>query len=416
MKKLSLMALVLVMLIGSTGVMSINAQEGVSLVYWDTMNDQERPIMQEIIAECEAELGYEVIYEYVPFSDAQNAYRTAAQAGNAPDILRTEIAWGPEFAALGFLYDITDQVTEEERASYLAAPFAYNVWHDRIWGLPQVTDAPALTYNKRLFAEAGLEGPPQTMEELEQHALAISALGEDIYGLAQPWAEYAFQPFMWAFGGGLIDADDLEIHINDQGTIDAFNFLLGMMENGAMNPNFDPANQYGNSLLDFKEGRAGMYIIGPWATSDILSGPEFVDTPENLGVAPIPPGPVGQGSPVGGHEYTIYAGSPYPDDALALVRCLNTPERQARLATDLNLVPTVIAAYDDPALAENEILQGFLAQMEVATNRPVIPAGGQIYTDFAPNYQAVILGDLEPQEAMDNVAEAWQALLDASPQ
>jgi arabinogalactan oligomer/maltooligosaccharide transport system substrate-binding protein len=189
-----------------------------------------------------------------------------------------------------------------------------------------------------------------------------------------------------------------------------------MLESGAMGPAYDPANQYNNNQVAFKEGQAGMLINGPWASTDILSGPAFADTPENLGVAPVPAGPEGQGSPVGGHEYTIYAGSPFPDDALELIRCLNSVEHQVRLASELNLVPTVLAAYEDEGLQENAILQGFLAQMQVATNRPVIPAGGQIYTEFGPRYDAVILGEQEPQEAMDAVAEAWQQLLDASPQ
>jgi len=394
------------------------AAQDVNLIYWDTMNDNERPIMQELISDCETELGYTVDYQYVPFSDAQNNYRTAAQAGNAPDILRTEIAWGPEYAALGFLYDITDQVTEEERAGYIPAAFNYNVWHDRIWGLPQVTDAPALLYNKRIFTEAGLDPdtPPQTMDELKAAAEAISDMEGDVYGIATPAGVYFFQPFMWAFGGGLIDADTLEIHVNDQGTIDALNFVKEMLDSGAMGPAYDPANQYNNDMTAFKEGTVGMLINGPWASSDILSGEEFADDPDNLGVAPIPAGPAGQGSPVGGHEYTIYAGSPFPDDALQLIRCLNSPEHQARLATDLNLVPTLLAAYDNEELQNNKILQGFLAQMQVATNRPVIPAGGQIYTEFGPRYDAVILGTQEPQEAMDAVAAAWQQLLDASPQ
>jgi len=415
MKRVILFTLLLGLL--SFSAVTVTAQSNVSLIYWDTMNDQERPIMQDIIADCEAELGYEVVYEYVPFSEAQNNYRTAAQAGNAPDILRTEIAWGPEFAALGFLYDITDQVTEEERDSYIPAAFNYNEWSGRIWGLPQVTDAPALLYNKALFEEAGLnpENPPQTMDELREAALAISALSDDTVGIAQLWASYPFQAYMWAFGGGLIDADDLEIHINDQGTIDAFNFVRGMMEDGAMSSEFDPANQYGNSMVAFKEGRAGMIFMGPWATSDVLSGPAFED-PANLGVAPIPAGPGGQGSPVGGHEYTIYAGSPFPDEALELIRCLNSVDHQVRLATDLNLVPTLLAAYEDPALEENDILQGFLAQMQVATNRPVIPAGGQIYTEFDPRFTAVMLGEQDPQVAMDAVAAAWQILLDQQPQ
>lgn len=408
----------LVFMLALLVVPAITSAQEVSLIYWDTMNDSERPIMQEMIGECEEELGYTVVYEYVPFTEAQNNYRTAAQAGNAPDILRTEIAWGPEFAALGFLYDITDQVTEEERAGYIAAAFNYNVWHDRIWGLPQVTDAPALLYNKRLFEEAGLdpENPPQTMEELQAAAEAISAMEGDVYGIATPAAAYFFQPFMWAFGGGLIDADDLEIHINDEGTIEALNFVMGMLESGAMGPEYDPANQYGNNQVAFKEGTAAMLINGPWASAEILAGPEFADNPDNLGVAPIPAGPAGQGSPVGGHGYTIYAGSPFPQEALELIRCLNSVEHQARLATDLNLVPTLLEAYENEALQENAILQGFLAQMQVATNRPVIPAGGQIYTEFGPRYDAVILGDQEPQEAMDAVAAAWQVLLDASPQ
>jgi arabinogalactan oligomer/maltooligosaccharide transport system substrate-binding protein len=167
-------------------------------------------------------------------------------------------------------------------------------------------------------------------------------------------------------------------------------------------------------MTAFKEGNAGMIVMGPWATSDILSGPAFED-PTNMGVAAVPAGPAGQGSPVGGHEYVIYSGTAYPNEALAFVRCLNGVENQVRLATDLNLVPTLRAAYEDPVLAENAILQGFLAQMEVARNRPVLVAGGSIYTEFGPQYTAAVLGERDPQEAMDNVAAAWELLLESEP-
>jgi arabinogalactan oligomer/maltooligosaccharide transport system substrate-binding protein len=425
MKKLTILALV-VLVFAAVGV---QAQDAPTLTYWDTMNDQERVVFEEIATQCAADAGVTLNYEYVPFSDAQNNYRTAAQAGNAPDVLRTEIAWGPEFAALGYLYDLSDEsifeepVTEEEAASYLDAPFAYNTWGGGVWGLPQVTDAPAMVYNKALFEEAGLdpENPPQTMEELDAAIRAIAALGteaEPIYGMATPWAEYAFQAFMWAYGGDLITQNEdgtYTIGVNSPGSIEALNQVKTWLDEGVVGPAFDPANQYGNSMTAFKEGRAGIHIIGPWATADILSGEAFAD-PANLGVAPVPAGPNGdQGSPVGGHEYTIYAGSPYPNEALAFVRCLNSVENQVRLATELNLVPTLRAAYDDPALAENDILQGFLAQMNVARNRPVLVAGGQIYTEFAPQYSAFILGETEAQAAMDNVAAAWELLLQSEP-
>lgn len=425
MKKLSILSVLVLLFV----VVAVQAQDTPSLTYWDTMNDQERVVFEEIATTCADSVGVALNYEYVPFSDAQNNYRTAAQAGGAPDVLRTEIAWGPEYAALGFLYDLSDAsifaepVTEEEAATYLDAPFAYNTWGGGVWGLPQVTDAPALLYNKALFEQAGLDpaAPPTTMDELQAAILAIAALGTadaPVYGMATPFGAYAFQPFMWAFGGGLIEPNDdgtFTIGVNNEGTIAALELLKGWMDAGAVGPAYDPANQYGNSMTAFKEGRAGILINGPWATSDVLSGEAFAD-PANLGVAPIPAGPEGeQGSPVGGHGYTIYAGSPYPNEALAFVRCLNSVENQVRLAAELNLVPTLRAAYEDATLAENDILQGFLAQMNVATNRPVLVAGGQIYTEFGPQYDAFLLGETEAQVAMDNVAAAWEILLQAEP-
>ncbi len=425
MKKFGILSLLVLLFVA----IGVQAQDTPSITYWDTMNDNERVVFEEMANVCAESAGVTLNYEYVPFSDAQNNYRTAAQAGAAPDVLRSEIAWGPEFAALGYLYDLSDAsmftepVTEEEAATYLAAPFNYNTWGGGVWGLPQVTDAPALAYNKALFEQAGLdpENPPQTMEELDAAIRAIAALGtaeEPIYGMATLWAEYAFQAFMWAYGGDLITANEdgtYTIGINSPGTIEALELVKGWLDEGVMGPGYDPANQYGNSITAFKEGRAGIHIIGPWATNDMLSGEAFTD-PENLGIAAIPAGPDGlQGSPVGGHEYSIYAGSPYPNEALAFVRCLNSVENQVLLATDLNLVPTLAAAYDDPSLAENAILQGFLAQMNVARNRPVLVAGGQIYTEFAPQYSAFMLGETEAQAAMDNVAAAWELLLQNEP-
>lgn len=426
MKKITLVAVFVLLALAAFG---LQAQDAPTLTYWDTMNDQERVVFEEIANACATEAGVTLNYEYVPFSDAQNNYRTAAQAGDAPDILRTEIAWGPEYAALGYLYDLSDAsvfsepVTAEEQASYLDAPMAYNTWGGRVWGLPQVTDAPALLYNRDLFTQAGLDPdtPPATMDELQSAILAINALGtadSPIYGMATPFGAYAFQAFMWAYGGDLIvpNADGTyTIGVNNAGTIEALTVLKGWLDAGAVGPAYDPANQYGNSMAAFKEGRAGILINGPWATTDVLSGEAFADA-ANLGVAPIPAGPNGdQGSPVGGHEYTIYAGSQHPNEALAFVRCLNSVENQVRLASELNLVPTLRAAYEDPSLADNAILQGFLAQMNVARNRPVLVAGGQIYTEFGPQYDAFLLGQTDAQTAMDAVAAAWTTLLETEP-
>jgi arabinogalactan oligomer/maltooligosaccharide transport system substrate-binding protein len=80
MKKAVLLVTLLALLVG---VMSVSAQDTPTLVYWDTMNDQERIVFGDIINTCAADVGVAVDYQYVPFSDAQAQFRTAAQGGKA---------------------------------------------------------------------------------------------------------------------------------------------------------------------------------------------------------------------------------------------------------------------------------------------------------------------------------------------
>jgi arabinogalactan oligomer / maltooligosaccharide transport system substrate-binding protein len=57
------------------------------------------------------------------------------------------------------------------------------------------------------------------------------------------------------------------------------------------------------------------------------------------------------------------------------------------------------------------LIADFQTVIENATARPVIPAGGQIYTDFGPNFQAAWTGEKSAQQALDDTATAWEALV-----
>ncbi len=416
MRRLIPIVLIVVLVVAGAAT-SVRAAANVTLTFWDTANEQEQVAMKKITADCQAAIsGLTVNYEYVPFDQGQNKFKTAAQANNAPDVMRSEIAWTPEFAALGFLADITDKLTQEDKDDFLPAPMAYNIYKDKVYGLPQVTDAPAMLYNKALFKAAGLdpEKPPKTMDEFVEAAQKLTKPDGSQYGYILTDGSYFFQPFMWAFGGGLIDAKDLSIHIADQGTVDALHFVLDLRDKYKVMPaQFDPANQYTNSLTAFKEGKVAILFNGPWARGDILSGSAFKD-PANLGVAPIPAGPKGQGSPVGGHNYTIYAGSPNIDVAYQFISCMASTKSQIAQAKANGTLPTRKSAYEDPDLKKDAILQGFLEQMKVATNRPVIPEGGQIYDAFDKAWTAVLTGTAKPEDAVKDIEKAWKVLLKQS--
>lgn len=380
-----------------------------TITFWTTMRESETVPLKELITQFEAEnKDIKVTMEIVPFNEAQNKFRTAAQAGNGPDVIRSEVAWTPEFAKMGLLEPLDDYFKDQD--DFLEAPLNYSKWNGKTWSVPEVTDALALLYNKKLLADAGFHEPPKTMDEFAKVAKALTR--GDKWGFYHRQTEAYFTlPFIWAFGGGLID-DNKQILINTPGAVQGVEFAKKLGDVDKVYPkDLDAANNYQNMTEAFKKGNAAMIFNGPWALSDILTGEQFKD-PNNLGIAPIPAGPSGaSGSPVGGHSLAIYAGSKSKEAAYKLIAFLSTKESQAKMAATNGTLPTRKSAYDMPEVKNNRMISEFKAVMEMAKNRPVIPEGGQIFASFDPEIQAIYKGDKKPQEGLDAVANAWKGLL-----
>jgi len=381
-----------------------------NITFWTTMRESETVPLKELITQFEEQnKDIKVTLEIVPFNEAQNKFRTAAQAGNGPDIIRSEVAWTPEFAKMGLLEPLDNYFKDQD--DFLEAPLNYSKWNGKTWSVPEVTDGLALLYNKKLLADAGFAEAPKTMDEFAAVAKALTN-GTDKWGFYHRQTEAYFTlPFVWAFGGGLID-DNKQIQINTPGAAQGVEFAVKLGEVDKVYPkDIDAANNYQNMNEAFKKGTAAMIFNGPWALSDILTGEQFKD-PNNLGIAPIPAGPNGDtGSPVGGHSLAIYAGSKSKDAAYKLIAFLSTKESQAKMAATNGTLPTRKSAYDMPEVKENRMISEFKAVMEKAKNRPVIPEGGQIFASFDPEIQAIYKGDKAPKDGLDAVANAWKGLL-----
>jgi arabinogalactan oligomer/maltooligosaccharide transport system substrate-binding protein len=381
----------------------------VTLEFWQTMNEEETVTLKGIVDRFESSHpNIKINMTYVPFGEAQQKFATAAQAGKAPDVLRAEIAWIADYASQGFLTALDGRVSKRDRADYLKAPFNYGVYAGHVWAIPQVTDAPALLYNKAMF-RAKKVSVPETMAGLLR-ACSKFPSGKGIFLRGD---SYFVQPWIWAFGGDLLNVQKRQILIANRASVKGmaeYKTLFAFSPAKCAFRNRDFANDYNNMQTAFKNGQVAMIVNGPWATADLLQGKAFRN-PANLGIAPVPRGPGGQGSPVGGHSYVISRNSDNVAQAYTFIQWINQGFNQAELARKNNLLPTRASAYNVPAVKTNRIIQGFLAQMKVARNRPVTPAGGSIYVDFGPNVQKILNGKASPAAGMLAVARAWKAKL-----
>ncbi len=380
------------------------------ITFWHTHNDDESKTLEQIISVYEEKHPeIKVQLQQVPFSDAQNKFKTVAQAKDAPDIFRSEIAWTAEFASLGYLMALDMYMTDDYRKDFLNAPLKYNYYDKHYWGVPQVTDCLALIYNKKIFKDANL-AVPKTADELITTGQKLTNIADNKYAFFYRGDPYWYLPFLWSFGGGMV-SDGLQILINNQGAVSALQFLIDLRTKHKIVPDVvDFANDYDNQQTGFKTGKYAMIINGPWSTSDILDGAEFKN-PDNLGITRIPAGPSGFSSPVGGHNYVIAANTKHLQETWDLINFLTEPQNQAKFALNNNLLPTRKSTYEIPEVKNNHLISDFKFVLEAASNRPVIPEGGALFVDLKQPYQSALLGEKTPQNALDEIAKAWQKLL-----
>ena len=388
----------------------------VTLNYWYTEGTSETPVILQLINQFQQQNPtIKINAQLVPFGDAQAKFATAAQAGNAPDILRSDVGWVTQFASLRYLLNISSMVSQSDQSDYLAAPLSYDKYNGGLYGLPQVTDFLAMLYNKALLTKAGITTPPATMADFETDTMKIVSSKAAKYGFETSGASYFALPFLWAFGGGMIDPSN-NILVNNAGSIAGLNFLLKLQNvDKVMPPKVDFSNGYNNMVTDFKDGQTAIIFEGPWEVGNILTGSQFTGNQSNLGIAGIPTGPGGQtGSPVGGQSYVIYAGTKYPAQAYKFISFMSSTASQVAIAKANHTLPTRQSAYQDPSVSADYVISGYHQVQSTAVNRPVIPQGGQLFNDFDPNIQAALAGAKTPTDALNAVATKWKALLAGS--
>jgi len=382
-----------------------------SLTWWDTSDDtNEGPAFQQLIDKFEEEYpDVDVTRQYVPFDQAQNKFKTAAEAGKgAPDILRAEVAWVPEFASLGHLYALDGTAALEDSDDYFETPLSSNVFDGQTYGVPQVTDSLALLYNKELFEKAGIDSPPTTWDEAAEAAEALKSEAK-VDGLFINPGGYFLLPFMYGEGGDMVDTESQEIVVNSEANVTGITTASELVKSGAaVKP--PAADAYSAMMTAFNEGKVGMIINGPWEVNNIRNAPDFGGV-ENLGIAPVPGGSETAGAPVGGHNYVVYSGmdEAKAEAAIAFISFMNSAESQAFLADELGLLPTRKSAYEDEMVASNEVVSSFKDVVDAAVARPWIPEGGQFFAPLDKMAVEVLVQNADPKKALDEAAQTYKS-------
>ncbi|MFF3527426.1 extracellular solute-binding protein [Streptomyces rubiginosohelvolus] len=382
-----------------------------TVTWWDTSSVGSEDKVFKKLAE-----GFEkkhpkvdVKYVNVPFGEAQNKFKNAAQAGDgAPDVIRSEVAWTPDFANLGYLAPLDGTAALKDQDDFLKQAVASTKYEDKTYAVPQVIDSMGIFYNKKMFEEAGVEAPAN-LADLKTVAKKIKDKTGKTGLYLRGDDPYYFLSFLYGEGGDMVDAGSKSVTIDKPEGVKAFKAVKALVDDGTAKT--DASDGWENMMQAFKNGDVAMMINGPWAVADTLTGKEFTDK-GNLGVAPVPAGSAAQGAPQGGHNLAVYAGSKNLDASYAFVEYMTSVDSQATAAGELNLLPTRTSAYAKKEAVDSEIVGFFKPVVETAVERPWIPEGGSLFEPLRIEYTKVLTGQTTPEKAAKATGDSYRKLLE----
>lgn len=362
---------------------------------WDT------PAAEQLIAEFEEENpGVTVELVETTNESLANQVRTALDSGNGPDLMTELVSRIPLYISRDQLMDVSDwyddsMPVEDFNSEAVDAVSA----DDGIYAVPWRWDASGYLYNVDLFAEAGIDGPPATWDELLEDAATIhDQLGIPAFGW--PYGSDSNTQTRWltmyyTFGGDFTPQEDGTVTLDAEASERALEALAaGFAEGWASQSSFESDNTALQNL--FINGQLAFYFDGSYAIEPIEAAGV------NVGTA-MWPGPDGPGTvATNGWAHAVPSTTENVELVEKFVQFLNTPENQAAMTLTL---PARISAADDPKF-EDPLLEPFITQQnENGRAVPAYPGYAELTSTIFAAVQSVALGQATAEAANQTILD-----------
>jgi maltose-binding protein MalE len=343
--------------------------------------------MKTVLAKAKTAFPNLTITEVVvPFSDIYTKVETAWGSGEtSPDMyIAPNDNLGTE-QRQGILMQLDDAMAPAV-ANFTDVSLAGAKVNGHFYEIPESMKAVSMFYNSSIVKTV-----PKTTDDL----LALAKAGTKI-GIA----EYASGYYNWwlfnAFGGGpLMDATGM-CTAKTTGVSDGLAFLKALKDTGNVTFYTDgPTFQ-----ADFKSGKTGVVIEGPWGTGDFEKA-----LGTNLGIAEIPAGPKGKSLPMSAPDgWYININISDSQKALATQFALWEVSASGGEQTFADSAGHLPAVKD--ATVADPISKGFAAQILDSYPRPQTKQLNNYWSNWGNAFDSVVVKGTDPVAAVTTACDA----------
>lgn len=355
-----------------------------------------------------------VSVDYTTYDKLNEKLTTAAVSGSVPDVMMMGVGWIEGFAERGLLADLSDLgLTEDELLeSYAPEIVSAGTWNDGVYAVPIMLDTRFGVARMDLLEEAGYDAPPSSWDELTEMAEALTVRDESGkleragFDMLSLDARQVFETMLFSAGGDLFDDAATEPTFNGPEGVSALQLMSDLInEHEVEDIGFSSTDEAVNPLLN---GRAAMGIAhnNLW-TQGLEADPEMLDNLEPFVIQ-------GESSGMffGGTLATRSESSQHPEAAQALLEFLASPDVALAANEQRGNVPARTELLDSDYVQSNRFVQFAMENLDVAKREGGPAEWLEVRGDFAPAIESTLLGQSEPQAALDDLAGLVQTAID----
>jgi ABC-type glycerol-3-phosphate transport system substrate-binding protein len=339
-------------------------------------------------------------------------YQTQVVAGTAPDIIDVQGGLWLEYASQGGLVDLTPYLKRDKDYTSKIYPEFIKNWdfEGKSYGVPFYVTKTLLFYNKLMFKEAGLDGPPQTVDQLMQYAEKMTK-GEKS-GLMTLNFDWLYWPFFAASGVDLVTPDLKKAAFNTPKAVALVEKLAKATQSGVINKIswtgrwVEPNGAFAAGTVGMLHAHAPAFFWfqskGPWVNENTVGAAHF---------------PGGWSTP-NSHALLMSKGSKHPEEAWEFMKIATSGEGAYIFGTGSNNLTgdkeanaRLMKYFEEKIPVVVPALKTQLENLDKLVGNWPLAKDAQVKEAFYPELQAAVMGEKSAKAALDEAEKKVNRVL-----
>ena len=362
-----------------------------------------------------------VKWRQMPASSAEffEQMQAELQSGRSTmDVIGGDVVWPAQFAANGYILDLSDRFTGEMQREYLEGPIQAVQYEGKTYGVPWFTDAGMFYYRTDLLEKSGFSEPPKTWDEMKSMSEKVRADSGTKFGFVFQGAQdeggvVDALEHIWNAGGDVLDGD--RVIIDSPESAEGLALRRSLITDGvAPQASGDYTTQ--ESQASFTNGDVVFMRNWPFVHA-LLSDPETSRVkPGQVDIGALPV--AGEGdtsfSGLGGWNFMVNATAEDKiEEIWAFIEFMSAPEQQQTFAIESARLPTLKSLYEDDEVL-NKLPVARLGQeaLQNTRPRPVSPVYSDMSLEMAEEFNAALKGEVSVDEALATLQRGLQDIAD----